>query len=79
MVDKFSCYQYHKTDVRNHYDKGLAQSVELGFHEVLFFNSGGYLAEGAITNVMLQVGEEWLTPSIECGFVTRNMEAASAA
>jgi para-aminobenzoate synthetase/4-amino-4-deoxychorismate lyase len=69
MVDKFSCYQYHKTDVRNHYDKGLAQSVELGFHEVLFFNSSGYLAEGAITNVMLQVGEEWLTPSIECGLL----------
>ena len=69
FVDELDCYQYHKTDVRTHYDKALAEGLEQGFHEVLFLNSNGYLAEGAITNIMVQVDGGWKTPALACGLL----------
>ncbi len=68
-IDVTRCYQYHKTDYRTHYDQALSEASALGFGEVLFFNNLGQLTEGAISNVFLLVGGEWLTPGLDAGLL----------
>lgn len=69
LIDETSCYQYHKTDRRQHYDQGFELALKHGFAELLFFNQQHKLAEGAISNVFLMINGEWLTPSLACGLL----------
>ena len=68
-IDAASPYQYHKTDVRNHYDTAYQKALANGFDEVLFLNQNGELAEGAISSVFLQQQKQWCTPSIASGIL----------
>ena len=45
----------------------LNQAKSLGFDEALVCNSDGNIAEGAVTNLLLQLDGRWLTPPIEDG------------
>ncbi len=58
---------HHKTTCRDLYERSLAEAHARGFDEVIFLNKQGELTEGAISNLFLQVGEQWMTPSLQCG------------
>lgn len=57
----------HKTTRRATYDGGFAQAQRHGFADSLFCNERGEITEGAVHNVVLRVGAEWVTPPIEAG------------
>lgn len=62
-------YQFHKTDHRPLYEPGYKAATEAGFDEVLYFNEQGSLAEGAISNVFVRIGANWLTPPVSTGLL----------
>jgi para-aminobenzoate synthetase / 4-amino-4-deoxychorismate lyase len=57
----------HKTTARSLYDRELQRVVAAGHFDALFFNSAGRLAEGARTNVVLQLDGVLWTPPLEDG------------
>ncbi len=62
-------FLYHKTTFRKFYDAELTRARQAGFHEVIFFNRDGLLTEGAISNIFLKIGNQWLTPELHCGLL----------
>ncbi len=62
-------YQYFKTTNRELYDTELRKAMDKGFYEVVFFNQNGYLAEGAITNIFIEINNTFYTPRIEDGIL----------
>lgn len=62
-------YQYFKTTNRELYDAELSKAKDKGFFEVVFFNQNGYLAEGAITNIFIEINNTFYTPRIEDGIL----------
>ena len=60
---------YHKTTLRQKYDRELAEARENGFVEILFSNTSGYITEGAITNLFILGSSGWVTPSVRCGLL----------
>jgi len=59
----------HKTTNRAFRDEELRIAKEAGFDEVLFMNERGELAEGAITNVFLEISGGLYTPPAACGLL----------
>jgi para-aminobenzoate synthetase/4-amino-4-deoxychorismate lyase len=59
----------HKTTNREWRDDELRKAREAGFGEVLFLNERGELAEGAITNVFLEISGRLVTPPAACGLL----------
>lgn len=58
----------HKTTARELYDAELRRVMADGHFDALFFNERGELAEGARTNVFLDLGDAYLlTPPLESG------------
>lgn len=58
----------HKTTARELYDAALRGAMAQGHFDALFFNERDELAEGARTNVYLDLGEDCLlTPPLHCG------------
>jgi para-aminobenzoate synthetase/4-amino-4-deoxychorismate lyase len=58
----------HKTTVRNRYDRELSRVTADGHFDALFFNERGELAEGARSNIFLDLGQAQLvTPPITSG------------
>ena len=57
----------HKTTARSLYDRELKRVVAAGHFDALFFNTAGKLAEGARTNVVLQLDGVLRTPPLEDG------------
>lgn len=45
------------------------KASELGFDEILFLNTEGHIAEGAVSNVFWIKGNTVFTPSISCGLL----------
>lgn len=45
----------------------LAQAETAGADEAVFFNYQGHLSEGTGSNVIVRVGNEWITPCLDCG------------
>ena len=60
-------FLYHKTSNRKLYDECSQLAKSQGFDDVLFFNERGELTEGAISNVVIQVGAALYTPPLSCG------------
>jgi para-aminobenzoate synthetase/4-amino-4-deoxychorismate lyase len=59
----------HKTTNRAWRDDELRKAREAGCEEVLFLNERGELAEGAITNVFLEISGRLVTPPAACGLL----------
>jgi para-aminobenzoate synthetase / 4-amino-4-deoxychorismate lyase len=57
----------HKTTHRDLYDRELAQARQQGFDEVLFLNERDGLAEGAISNLFIQIEGRLVTPPLSAG------------
>lgn len=45
------------------------QATSEGYDEVVFFNTGGLLAEGSVSNVFVVLGDKLCTPSLDCGLL----------
>jgi para-aminobenzoate synthetase/4-amino-4-deoxychorismate lyase len=59
----------HKTTHRGWRDEELRKARADGFDEVIFLNERGEVAEGAITNLFVEVAGRHLTPPAECGLL----------
>lgn len=59
----------HKTTHRPLYDALYRKAIAQGFADVLFFNERGELTEGAISNVIVKKGAQYLTPPLSCGIL----------
>ena len=68
-IDSRDVFLYHKTTNRDFYNRHFHDAHEKGFDEVIFFNERGELTEGAISNIFLRQGEQWVTPPLTCGLL----------
>jgi para-aminobenzoate synthetase/4-amino-4-deoxychorismate lyase len=68
-TDPADPFLFHKTTHRPLYAQEFEAAARAGFDDVLFFNLRGELTEGAISNVLLEIGGRWLTPPVECGLL----------
>ena len=59
----------HKTGVRGFYNRERRRAVHLGCFDALFLNRLDRVTEGAITNVIARIGDEWVTPPVEDGLL----------
>lgn len=62
-------YQYFKTTNRNFYNREQALFSKRGFFDILFFNERNELAEGAVTNIFIRLGEMYYTPPLNSGIL----------
>lgn len=55
----------------NYYDNIIEKrkASSEGFDEVIFLNTKGYLAEGAVSNIFFIKEERIITPKVECGLL----------
>ena len=60
---------YHKTNLRPEKYEELEKARALGASEVLFLNTRNELCEGALSNLVLKIDGEWLTPALSCGLL----------
>lgn len=73
-VDSNARLLFHKTTRREVYDAALAERG--GADDVLLWNERGELTETCTSNIVLQVGDEYFTPPIECGLLGGTLRAA---
>lgn len=59
----------HKTTNRGLRDAELRRARDAGYDEILFLNERGELAEGAITNVFLEISGRLVTPPLSSGLL----------
>lgn len=69
--DKFL---FHKTTRRAVYDAALA--VRGAADDVLLWNERGEITETCAANIVVQFGDEYLTPPVECGLLGGTLRAA---
>ncbi|MCE5238224.1 aminodeoxychorismate synthase component I [bacterium] len=60
---------YHKTNQRDLYDAERERAMAGGYFEVVFCNEAGNLTEGAISNLFVRRGGQWLTPPLTDGLL----------
>ncbi|MDD5087537.1 MAG: aminodeoxychorismate synthase component I [bacterium] len=68
-VDPDDVRLYHKTTLRPERYGWLERARALGAHECLFLNTRGELTEGALSNLLVKLDGEWLTPALGCGLL----------
>ncbi len=68
-TDRDDVFLHHKTTNRGLYDTELAKYREKGFFDVVFLNREGEITEGAITNIVVQKGQDYWTPPLSCGLL----------
>ena len=61
---------YHKTTYRPWYDESMKKIKAGEVFDEIFFNEKGELTEGARSNIILQIGDEFFTPPIKCGLLS---------
>lgn len=59
----------HKTTRRQLYDEQYHQAILQGYDEVLFLNERNEVTEGAISNLFIETGGQWVTPPVDCGLL----------
>ncbi len=69
QVDAGNRLLYHKTSLRELYNRAREAGLEQGYFEVVFTNHDGHVTEGTITNVFIRSGGRWLTPPITDGLL----------
>lgn len=67
-VSSQDVFLFHKTTHRTTYERAKASCP--GVEEVLLVNERDELTEGTIGNVVLHIGDEFLTPPIDCGLLS---------
>ncbi len=60
---------YHKTSMRDLYDREFATAAERGLFDICFCNTDGEVTEGCITNIIVYKAGIFLTPPVSCGLL----------
>ncbi len=68
-VDPASRFLFHKTTIREQFDRAFARARREGLFDLLFTNMKGEVTEGAISNIFVLRSGELLTPPVECGLL----------
>lgn len=68
-TDSNSPYLYHKTTIRDIYDREREKAAAEGFFEVIFCNEKGEATEGGITNIFIRNGDKCFTPPVTSGLL----------
>lgn len=69
QTDPASPYLYHKTTLRDLYDKERHKALAAGYYEVLFKNNRGEVTEGSISNIFIRKGATLFTPPLASGLL----------
>jgi para-aminobenzoate synthetase/4-amino-4-deoxychorismate lyase len=62
-------FHFHKTSLREEYDKERKWALENGWTEVIFYNDKEEVLEGTISNFFAKKGEIFYTPSLALGIL----------
>jgi len=68
-TDPADVFLYHKTTNRSAYDSDLAEATAAGYFDLVYLNSRGEITEGAITNIVLEIGGKCYTPPLDSGIL----------
>ncbi|WKZ71236.1 MAG: aminodeoxychorismate synthase component I [Melioribacteraceae bacterium] len=68
-IDSHNKYQFFKTTNRELYERELRVGRKNGFFETIFFNEKEQLAEGCITNILVEFNNATITPPINAGIL----------
>ncbi|MCE5194965.1 MAG: aminodeoxychorismate synthase component I [Nitrospiraceae bacterium] len=68
-TDSRKKFLYHKTTNRNLYDRLFKTAQSKGFADIIFMNEKNEITEGAIHNIIIKRGAEFITPPIESGLL----------
>lgn len=66
-TDPADRFLYHKTTLRDIYNRAHAAAQSAGFADTLFLNTRDEIAEGAVHNVFIEKSGRWYTPPLDCG------------
>lgn len=69
VLDSGDLLLRHKTTARTLYDRALAEAMEKGHFDTLFFNERGELCEGARSSVFVDIDGTLCTPPLHCGLL----------
>ncbi len=72
-VDETSPWLYHKTTRREVYDRALRDWPDVD--DVILWNSRGEITESCRANVVLDLGQGWVTPPVACGLLAGTLRA----
>lgn len=69
VVDRGAPWVYHKTTMRQTYDRAWETARTSGLFDVLFCNEAGEVTEGCITNIFILLDGVYVTPPVQCGLL----------
>jgi len=69
QTDRNNVHLYHKTTLRNLYNRERQKALAKEYSEVLFTNTEGEVTEGSITNIFIMKDGHLLTPPVDCGLL----------
>ncbi len=72
-VDDTDPFLFHKTTSRGLYSQALERHPEAD--EVVLWNARGELTEATRANLVLKLGDDWLTPPVDCGLLAGTYRA----
>jgi len=68
-IDSDSPWCFHKTSLRDIYDREYKSSQQQGLFDLVFCNKGGQVTEGCISNLIIYLHGEYITPPVSCGLL----------
>ena len=72
-VDSSSVWQYHKTSKRDLFSREFERAQQESLFDVLFLNERCELSEGCISNVILFLAGQYVTPAVKSGLLAGTM------
>ncbi len=69
-MDSGNKFLYHKTTMRDIYDKMYKKGCEKGYIDLIFTNEKGEVTEGCINNVFIRRNGRLITPPVTCGLLS---------
>jgi branched-subunit amino acid aminotransferase/4-amino-4-deoxychorismate lyase len=64
-VESSNPFLYHKTTNRSVYDRAKLPDCD----DVILWNERGEVTETTIANIVVRVGDKWVTPAVDCGLL----------
>ncbi|HOK79746.1 MAG TPA: aminodeoxychorismate synthase component I [bacterium] len=68
-INPDNIFLFHKTTIRDVYNKAHLLAVKNGFFDIIFENSRGEITEGAITNIFIEKNGILYTPAVSSGLL----------
>jgi para-aminobenzoate synthetase/4-amino-4-deoxychorismate lyase len=69
LVDPEDPFLYHKTTLRDLYNRKREEATERGLYELLFTNTRGEVTEGTISTLFVKRNGQMYTPPVSCGLL----------